>query len=167
MSEQDLNDADVHALREHVRGETVSKRVRPEPIVEAALVSRLVERESCGSVGHVRDDATTGKQPSLAAVRLPDRSQHLQNRFGKRQRPLFVSLADHAQDHLLRVDRRDGQRDRLADSQAIGVDKREATAIDGLFERGDQTPAIAIAADIGQAFLTWLADFFLVNNAQS
>ena len=116
MSEQDLNDADVHALREHVRGETVSKRVRPKPVVEAALVSRFIERESCGSIGHVRDDAATGKQPPSAAVRLPYRSQYLQNRLGQRQRPLLVSLADDAQHHLLRVDRRDAQRDRLADS---------------------------------------------------
>ena len=31
MPEQDLNDADVHALLEHVRGKAVAKRVRPEP----------------------------------------------------------------------------------------------------------------------------------------
>ena len=44
MPEQDLNHADVHALFEQVRGEAVPERVRPELVIEAALVSRLVER---------------------------------------------------------------------------------------------------------------------------
>ena len=98
---------------------------------------------------------------------LPDFSKHLQNRLGKRQRPLFVSLADDAEDHLFRVDRRYGQGDRLVDSQAIGIDQREAAAIDRFFERGNQAAAIFVAADIGQPLLAWLANFFLVNSAQS
>ena len=167
MSEQDLDDADVHALLEHVRGETVSKRVRPKPLVEAALVSRFVEGESCGCIRHVRDDATTGKQPFPTAVCLPDRPQHIQNRLGQRQRPFFVSLADHTQHHLLRVDRRDRQRDRFADSQAVGVDERKTAAIDRLFQRGDQAAAICVATDIGQPLLARLTDFFLVQSAQS
>ena len=61
MSEQDLNDADVHAALEHVRGEAVSKRVRPKSFVEAALVSRFVECGSRGGVRHVCDDATAGE----------------------------------------------------------------------------------------------------------
>jgi hypothetical protein len=100
-------------------------------------------------------------------VELPDIAKHLENRFGQRQRPLFVSLADDAQNHLLRVDRRDGQRYRLAQPQAIGVDQRKATAIDRLFKRRDQAATIRVAANVGQAFLTWLANFFLVNSGQS
>ena len=59
MSEQDLNNANVHALLEHVRGEAVPERVRPEFIMKAALVSRLVESPSCGRVGQVSDDSAT------------------------------------------------------------------------------------------------------------
>jgi len=85
----------------------------------------------------------------------------------KRESPLLVSLADHAEDHLFRVDRGDGQGDRLVDSQAIGVDPREATAIDGLLEPGDQAAAIVVATNVRQTLLTRLADFFLVNNGHS
>ena len=41
MPEQDLDDADVHAALEHVRGEAVTQRVRPEIGVKAAGVARL------------------------------------------------------------------------------------------------------------------------------
>ena len=126
-----------------------------------------MERESCGGVGKMGDDSSTGKQPPTAAVNLPDLAEHVQNRVGQRKGSLFVPLADDAEYHLLRVHRRDGQRDRLGDSQAIGVDQREAAAIDGLRKRGDQAAAILIAADIGQPLLAWLANFFLVNSAQS
>ena len=40
--------------------------------------------------------------------------------------------------------RRDGQRDRLVDSQAVGVDQREAAAIDRFFQSGDQAAAILV-----------------------
>ena len=61
MSEQDLDNPDVHAALEHVCGEAVTERVRPELVIEAALASRLFERGSCGGIGQVCDDTTTGK----------------------------------------------------------------------------------------------------------
>jgi hypothetical protein len=60
MSQQNLDDANVHALLEHVRGEAVTKRVRPEAIIEAALASRFGESGSCGGVGKRGDDSPTG-----------------------------------------------------------------------------------------------------------
>ena len=167
MPEQELNDADVHALLEHVRGKAVPKRVRPKPCVEAALAARLMERESRGGIGKMGDESSTGKQPPIALVDLPDLAKHLKNRFRQRKGPLFVPLADHAQYHLLRVDRRDGQRDGLGDSQAVGVDQREAAAIDRLLKPPDQTAAILVATDVGQPLLARLANFFLVSSGQS
>ncbi len=167
MPQQELDDADVYASLEHVRGETVAERVWPEPFVEAALASRLVECGPCGGVGQVRDDSTTGKQPFGTTMDLPDLPKHLEDRFGQRKCPLLVAFADHAEDHLLRVNRRDRQGDRLVDSQAIGVDQREAAAIDRLLESGDQAAAILVATNVRQTLLTWLADFFLVNNGHS
>jgi hypothetical protein len=79
MSEQNLDDTDVHASLEHMRGEAVTERVRPEVVVEMALVSRLVESIPRGGVRKVGDDAATGEQPPWAAVRFPDLSQHLQD----------------------------------------------------------------------------------------
>jgi len=94
MPQQELNDADVHALLEHVRGEAVPQRVRPEPIVEAARVARLVECGPCRGVGQVRDDATTGKQPRPAAMDLPDLSKHLQDGVCQRENPLLVPFGE-------------------------------------------------------------------------
>jgi hypothetical protein len=167
MAEQDLDDADVHAPLEHVRGEAVTQRVRPEMGVEAAGVARLKERGSCGRIGQVSRQSPTGKEPPPAAMGFPDRAEHLEDRFGQRENTLLVSLADDAQDHLLRVDRGNGQRDRLGDPQSIGVDERETAAIDGLFQCGDQVAAVLVTADVGQPLPAWLADFFFVNRGQS
>src|SRR4051794_21271952 len=167
MPEQDLDDADVHAPLEHVGGEAVTQRVRPEIGVEPAGVPRLDERGPCGGIGQVGRPSPAGKEPAPAAVGLPDRAEHLEDRFGQRETALLVPLADDAEDHLLRVDRGDGQRDRLGDPQAIGVDERETAAIDGLFQRGDQAAAVLITADVGQPLPAWLADFFFVNRGQS
>ena len=98
---------------------------------------------------------------------LPDLSDHVQHRFGQWESSLFVALADQAKQHLLGVDGRDGQRDRLSDSQSVGVDEREAAAINGLFQRGYQAATVIVGADVGQPFLTWLAHFFFVNNGHS
>ena len=92
---------------------------------------------------------------------------YLQNGLGQGQRPFLVPLADQAEHHLFRVDGRDGQADRLPDSQSIGVHHRETAAIERLFQGGDQAAAIFIAADVEQPLLAWLADFFFVNSAHS
>ena len=149
MPEQDLDDADVDAPLEHVRGEAVTQRVRPEIGVKAAGVARLNERGTCGRIGQVGHRSPTGKEPPPAAVGFPDLAEHLEDRFGQRENALFVSLADDTQNHLLGVDCGDGQRDRLGDAQAIGVDERETAAIDGLFQGGDQAAAVLVATDIG------------------
>ena len=98
---------------------------------------------------------------------FPDLAEHLEDRFGQRQNALLVSLADDTQDHLPGVDRGNWQGDRLGDPQAIGVDEREAAAIDGLFQCGDQAAAVLVTAHIGQPLSAWLADFFFVNRGQS
>ena len=167
MAEQDLDDPDVHAPLEHVRGEAVTQQVRPEIGVEAAGVVRLDERGPCGRIGQVGRQPPTGKEPPPAAMGFPDLAEHLEDRFGQRENTLLVSLADDAQDHLLRVDRGNGQRDRLGDAQAIGVDEGETAAIDGLFQCGDQAAAVLVTADVGQPLPAWPADFFLVNRGQS
>ena len=77
---------------------------------------------------------------------FPDLAEHLEDRLGERENTLLVSLADDAQNHRLRVDRGDGQRDRLGDPQAIGVDEGETAAIDGLFQGGDQAAAVRVTA---------------------
>src|SRR5271166_622888 len=51
MPEQDLDDADVHAPLEHVGGEAVTQRVRPEIGAKAAGIPRLDE---CGPCGRIR-----------------------------------------------------------------------------------------------------------------
>ena len=117
--------------------------------VEAAGLARLDERGSCGGIGQVGRQSPAGKEPPSAAVRFPDLAEHLEDGFAQRQNSLLVSLADDAEDHLFGVDCGDGQRDRLGDPQAIGVDERETAAQDGLFQRGDQATAILIAANRG------------------
>lgn len=143
------------------------ERVRPKLLVEAALVPRLDESRPCGGVGQVGHHTATGKEPPPAAVRLPDLTEHLENRLGQREGPLLVPLPDDAEQHLLRVDRREGQRDRLGNPQAVGVDEREAGAVDGLLQRGDQAAAVGIAADVGQPLPQRHADLFFKNSGQS
>jgi hypothetical protein len=49
MPEQDLDDADVHAPLKHVRGETVTQRMRSEIGVKTAGVPRLDEPARAGT----------------------------------------------------------------------------------------------------------------------
>ena len=96
-----------------------------------------------------------------------DLAEHLEDRFGQRENPLLVSLADDAQDHLPGVNCGDGERDRLGTAQAVGVDEREAGPIPRHLERGDQAAAIRVTAVVRQPLPAWLADFFLVNRGHS
>ena len=111
--------------------------------------------------------SSAGKEPPLAAVGFPDLAKPQQDWFGQRENPLLVSLADDVQDHLLGLDCGDGERNRLGNAQAVGVDKREACPIQGHLERGDQAAAIGVTADVRQPLLAGLADFFLVDRGQS
>ncbi len=61
MSQQNLDDANVHASLKQVRGEAVAERVRPEAFVETALASSLDESAPCGGIGKVSDDPPTGE----------------------------------------------------------------------------------------------------------
>jgi len=61
MSQQNLDDSDVHAALQQVRGEAMPKRVRPETMIEAALASRFDKSSSCGAVRKRRDDRLAGK----------------------------------------------------------------------------------------------------------
>ena len=121
----------------------------------------------CGRIRQVGRQSPAGKEPPLAAVGFPDVAEHLEDRFGQRENPLLVSLADDTQNHLLGVDRGDGERDRLVDPQAISVDEGKAATIDRLFQGGDQAAAVLVAAHVGQPLPAWLADFFFVNRGQS
>lgn len=100
-------------------------------------------------------------------MRLPHLTQHLQDGIGQGESPLLVAFADHPQQRLSGVHRRHRQRDRFSDPQAIGVNQGEAAAVNGLPQRGDQAATIVIGADVGQADVAWLADFFFVNNGHS
>ena len=145
----------------------MTQRVGREIGAKAAGLACLDERGSCGGIGQVSRQSPAGKEPASAAVRFPDLAEHLEVGFGQRQNSLLVPLADDAENHLFGVDRGDGQRNRLGDPQAISVHERETAANDGPFQRGDQAAAILVAADGGQAYSAWLADFFFVNSGQS
>jgi len=161
MSQENLNDTDVYAPLEQVRGKAVAEGMRPKTVVKAALVAGLEEGGAGRGIGQVRTQTPGGKEPLGAAVRLPHVAEHLQDRLGQGQDSFLVALADDAEPHLGGVDRRDGQNDGLGNPQAIGIDECETTAEDGFFQGGDQAAAVLIAADVGQAFLSWLANFFL------
>ena len=167
MSQQNLDDANIHALFQQVRGGTVPKRVRTEAIIESALASRLDESSSCGAVRQRREDRLTGEQPAYVAMSLPDLPQHLQHGIRQGKSTLFVAFANHVQQQLLGVDRRDRKPDRFSDPQSVGVNEREAAAVNGLLQCGDQAATIVVGADVGQPDVAWLADFFFVNNGHS
>ena len=161
MSQQNLDEANVHPTLEHVRGEAVAEGMRPKLGIKAALVAGLVESGAGRGIGQMRQQTSTGKEPRGAAVGLPEVAEHLQDGGDQRQDPFLVSFADDAEPHLLGVDGGDREDDRLVNPQAIGIDEREATAEEGFFQSGDQAAAVLIATDVGQALLPRLANFFL------
>ena len=161
MAQQDLDEADIDAALEHVRGEAVAERVRPKIGIKAALVPRLGEGGAGGGIGQVGPQTPRGKEPLGAVVGLPDLAEHVQDGLGQWQNPFLVALAEDAQAHLPGIDRRDGQDYGLGNPQAIGVDEGETAAQEGFFQGGDEAAAVVIATDVGQALLPWLANFFL------
>ena len=98
---------------------------------------------------------------------LPDLAEHLQHHVRQRQSPLLVAFARHAEQQLPGVHRRDRQPERFSDPQAVGVNQREAAAVNGLPQRGDQAATVVVGADVGQPDVAWFADFFFVNNGHS
>src|SRR6516225_1983567 len=167
MPEQDLDDANVHAALEHVRGEAVAQRVRSEVGAKTAGIACLDERGACGRIRQMGHRSPAGKEPLPAAVGFPDLAEHLENGFGQWEDALFVSLADDAQHSPPGVDCGDGRRDRLVHAQAICVDERETAPKDGLLQGGDQAAAILVTSDIGQPLAAWPANLFFVNKGQS
>ena len=97
-------------------------------------------------------------------MRLPDLSQHVQHHFRQWKSTFLVAFANHSQQQLLGVHCRDRELDRFADPQPVGVNEREATAVNGPLQRGDQAATIGVAAEVGQSEVAWLAHFFFVNN---
>src|SRR5215471_9660133 len=84
MSEQDLDDADVDAALEQVRGEAVAERVRSKLAIKTALIACLEEGGTGRGLGQVGQQTPAGKEPAGAAVRLPDFAEHLQDGCGQR-----------------------------------------------------------------------------------
>ena len=148
-------------------GEAVAQRVRSEVGAKTAGIACPDERGTCGRIRQMGHQSPAGKEPLPAVVGFPDLAEHLEDGFGQWENALFVSLADDAQHHLLGIDCGDAQRDRLGDAQAIGVDERETTPIDGLPQGGDQAAAILVTSDIGQPLAAWPANLFFVNRDQS
>ncbi len=50
MPQQDLDDAEINPLQEHLRGKGVPERVRRKSPVEAALVPRFLEGAACALI---------------------------------------------------------------------------------------------------------------------
>ncbi len=92
MPERDLDDADVFASLEHVCGEAVTQRIRPEIGIRTAGVACLDERGTSGRIGQVGQWSPTGKERAPTPVGFPDLAEHLEDRFGQRENALFVSL---------------------------------------------------------------------------
>lgn len=136
-------------------------------MIKPALASRLDESGSCGAVRQRREDRLTGEQPAYVAMSLPDLPQHLEHGIRQRKSTLFVAFASHAQQLLVGVDCRDRKRDRFSDPQSVGVDEREAAAVNGLLQCGDQAATISVGANVGQSDVARLADFFFVNSGHS
>jgi len=68
---------------------------------------------------------------------LPDLAEHVQHHFRQRESTLLVAFANHVQQQLLGVHRRDWELDRFSDAQPVGVNECKAAAINGLVQRGD------------------------------
>ena len=98
---------------------------------------------------------------------FPDLPQHFQHGSRQRKSTLFVAFANHVQQLLVGVDRRDRKLDGFSDPQSVGVNKREAAAVNGPLQCGDQAATISVGADVGQSDVAWLADFFFVNSGHS
>jgi hypothetical protein len=139
-----------------------------ELIVEETRMPRVVERLPHRRVGNMLQLVVAAREePLRAAMRLPQFAEHLEHRLAQRNRSFLVALADDVQKHLFRIDGGDRQAGAFAQPQPTGVHRSEASPIDRMANRGDQSAAVFTAACVRQTLLTRLTHFFFVNNAQS
>src|SRR4051794_23530469 len=66
VSEQDLDDADIHAVLEQVGGETVAQRVRPDPLADLRRLCRFDDDPMQMSGADRLHRVLSRKQPTLA-----------------------------------------------------------------------------------------------------
>jgi hypothetical protein len=108
-----------------------------------------------------------GEQPAAVPVARPHAAQIVQDRLWQGNPAFLVPLADHAQQPVGAVDRRDLKGGRLADAQAAGVHDGEARLVDGTSDRLEELADLLSGQGGGQPLLLGLTNLFLSNNGQA
>src|SRR5512144_973519 len=98
---------------------------------------------------------------------LPQPPQAQKHRFGQRNEPLFVTLADDAKHAVVAVDGTDLKGCRFADPQTAGVHDGKAGSVDRVGYAAKQPADFCVGEGAGQPLLARQTDLFFENSAQS
>ena len=98
---------------------------------------------------------------------LPEPTQAQKHRFGQRNDPFFVTLADNAKQSVVAVDGTDLKACRFADPQTAGVHDGKAGSVDRVGYAAKQPADFCIGEGVGQPLLARQTDVFFENRAQS
>src|SRR5438477_12334172 len=115
MPEQDLRDPDVDTAFEQPGRVAMPQRMWRDASGNPGSSGRLLERQPQCVATDRPILAGARAQPALVAMGLPEAAQLGENRLRQRYLPLFVALADNAEQSIDAVDRRDFERRSLAD----------------------------------------------------
>ena len=129
MAEQHLDDADIGAVLEQMRGEAVPERVDRHPLVDAGGGPR----RAAGRIQHLHVDGAigvpAGKQPALRLRQTPVDPQDAQKLRRQHHGAVLAALAMLDTDHpATAVDVADLQPDGLRGTQAGGVGRGQGRA---------------------------------------
>ena len=145
MAEQDLDDADVDAVLEQVRGEAVPQRVRADVLGEPSRLGGGLDDAAELTCRDRPDRVLTGEQPSarphdaLLPALLPPGPQQgeLAGRKQGLAMPASLAALDHNQ-HALAVDVADLERCHLGDAQSGTIGNGKCGAVLEAGRRRDQ-----------------------------
>jgi hypothetical protein len=108
------------------------------------LVARRREGPDEDASADRRGASDIGEDPARVAMACPQSAQFLEHRLWKRHEALLVTLADDAQHAIGTVDGGDLESGGLGDTQAAGIDQREAGLVDGIPDCIQQLASLTI-----------------------
>ena len=166
VTEQYLHDPRLDVLLQKPCCVTVSQTVRRRPFDVGPLcdipegIAKRASTERPGIFG-------MGEQPQRIAVYSPHAAQALDHRLWQGHKTFFVTLSDHFQDQIGRVDRGHWQVRSFANPQSTRVHQGKAAFVDRIPDVAQQLAYLGVAKRNWQALLFRRTNLFLEKSGQS
>src|SRR6266704_6868703 len=132
-----LNDAEVHAHFQQMRGVRVPERMNMSAFGDAGALEGALERLLQAAIRERMDRGSRlqttrgcGKYPRLRAVRLPEFTEQLESAVRQGDIPVLATLAVNVEDHPSRINVRALKLGAFQQAQSTAIDRFQADRVD-------------------------------------